>query len=80
MKAHALSLATTTGVAYVACAIFDLLFPPYGMLVALAPYTPMPISGSPIGYLTGFVMFTVMGFVLGGLYGIAWEFWSKRLA
>ena len=80
MKAHAFSLATTMGVAYVACAIFDLLFPPYGMLVALAPHTPMPISGSPIGYLTGFVMFTVMGLVLGGLYGIAWEFWSKRLA
>jgi len=80
MKTHAVSLATTMGVAYVACAIFDLLFPPYGMLVALAPHTPMPISGSPIGYLTGFVMFTVMGLVLGGLYGIAWEFWSKKLA
>ena len=79
-KAYALSLATTLGVAYIGCAIFDVLFPPYGLLVALAPHSPMPIFGSPIGYLTGFVMLTVMGFVLGGLYGIASEFWSKRLA
>ena len=47
MKAHAFSLATTMGVAYIACAIFDVLFPPFGMLVALAPHSPLPIFGSP---------------------------------
>ena len=30
-------------------------------------------------FLTGFALFTVAGFVLGALYGIAWGFWSKRL-
>jgi hypothetical protein len=79
-KVYASSLATTLGVAYIGCVIFDVLLPPYGMLVALAPHTPMPIFGSPLGYLTGFTMFIVMGFVLGALYGIASEFWSKKLA
>ena len=79
MKLHAFSLATTMGVAYLACAIFDILFPPFGMLVALAPHSPLPIYGSPLGFLTGFVMFTVVGFVLGALYGIARDFWSKKL-
>ena len=78
-KVHAFSLATTTGVTYILCAIFDVLFPPFGMLVALAPHSPLPIFGSPLGFLTGFVMFTVVGFVLGGLYGFAWDFWSKKL-
>lgn len=78
-KLHAFSLATTLGVAYILCAIFDMLFPPYGFLVALAPASPWPIYGSPIGYLTGFLMFTVAGFALGALYGIAWRFWSKKL-
>lgn len=80
MKTHAFALATTTGLAYIACAIFDVLFPPYGMLVALAPHSPMPIYGSPLGFLTGFVMFTVAGFVFGALYGFAWGFWSKKLS
>ena len=79
MKAHAFSLATTMGVAYILCAIFDVLFPPFGMLVALAPHSPLPIFGSPLGFLTGFAMFTVAGFVLGALYGSAWDFWSKKL-
>jgi hypothetical protein len=79
MKAHAFSLATTTGVAYILCAIFDVLFPPFGMLRALAPHSPFPIFGSPLGFLAGFAMFTVAGFVLGTLYGIAWDFWSKKL-
>ena len=78
-KVHAFSLATTLGVAYVACAVFDALFPPFGMLAGLASASPWPISGSPLAYLTGFVLFTVAGFVLGALYGIAWGFWSKRL-
>ena len=78
-KLHAFSLATTLGVAYILCAIFDMLFPPYGFLAALAPASPWPIYGSPIGYLTGFLMFTVAGFALGALYGIAWEFWRKKL-
>ena len=72
------SLATTLGVAYIFCAIFDVLFPPFGLLAALAPASPWPISGSPLAFLTGFVLFTVAGFVLGALYGIAWGFWSKR--
>ena len=78
-KLHAFSLATTLGVAYILCAIFDMLFPPYGFLAALAPASPWPIYGSPIGFLTGFVMFTVIGFALGTFYGIAWGFWSKKL-
>jgi hypothetical protein len=78
-KLHSFSLATTVGVAYILCAIFDALFPPFGLLAALAPHSPWPLSGRPLAFLTGFAMFTVAGFVLGALYGIAWGFWSKRL-
>jgi hypothetical protein len=78
-KVHSLSLATTFGVAYILCAIFDALFPPFGMLAALAPASPWPLYGSPLAFLTGFASFVVAGFVLGALYGIAWEFWSKKL-
>ena len=78
-KVHALSLATTLGVAYISCAIFDVLFPPFGLLSALAPASPWPISGSPFAFLTGFALFSVSGFVFGALYGIASKFWSKRL-
>lgn len=78
-KFHALALATTMGIAFILCAIYDALFPPYGMLAALAPASPFPISGSPIGFLTGFVAFTVAGLVLGALYGTAWEFWNRQL-
>lgn len=78
-KVHAFSLATTLGVAYILCAIFDVLFPPFGLLAALAPASPWPISGNPIAFLAGFVLFTATGFVLGALYGIAWGFWSKKL-
>ena len=78
-KVHAFSLATTIGAAYILCVIFDVLFPPFGLLAAIAPASPFPISGSPLALLTGFALFTVAGFVLGALYGIAWEFWNKRL-
>lgn len=78
-KVHALSLATTLGVAFVFCAIFDLLFSPFGLLAALAVASPLPISGSPLAFLTGFALFTVIGFVLGALHGIAWGYWSKKL-
>ena len=78
-KVNAFSLATTLGVAYILCAIFDVMFPPFGLLVVLAPASPWPISGSPLAFLAGFALFTVAGFLLGALYGIAWEFWSKRL-
>ena len=78
-KVHAFSLATTLGVAYVLCAIFDALFPPFGLLAGLASASPWPISGSPLAFLTGLVLFTAAGFLLGALYGIAWGFWSKRL-
>jgi hypothetical protein len=60
-KVHAFSLATTLGVAYVLCAIFDVLFPPFGLLAALAPASPWPIFGTPLAFLTGFVSFTVAG-------------------
>ena len=78
-KVHAFSLATILGVAYILCAIFDVLFPTFGLLAALAPASPWPLYGSPMGFLTGFVMFIVAGFVLGALHGIAWQFWSKKL-
>ena len=78
-KVHALSLTVTMSVAYALCAIFDVMFPPFGLLAALAPASPLPISGSPLAYLTGFALFTVAGFVFGAVHGIAWGFWSKRL-
>lgn len=78
-KVKAFSLATTVGVAYILCAIFDALFPPFGLLAGLASASPWPITGSLLGSLTGFAMFTVAGFVLGALYGFACDFWSKRL-
>ena len=78
-KVHALSLTVTLSVAYSLCAIFDVLFPRFGLLAALAPASPLPISGSLLAYLTGFGLFTVAGFLLGALHGIAWKFWSKRL-
>ena len=78
-KVHALSLTVTLSAAYTLCAIFDILFPRFGLLAALAPTSPLPISGSPLAYLTGFALFTVAGFVFGALHGIAWQFWSKRL-
>ena len=69
----------TLSVAYTLCAIFDVLFPRFGLLAVLAPASPLPISGSPLAYLTGFALFTVAGFVLGAVHGAAWEFWNKRL-
>lgn len=78
-KIHSLSLATTAGVFYILCAIFDALFPPFGLIAAASAHSPRPLFGSPLGFLSGFVTFTVGGFVLGALYGIAWDFWSKRL-
>ena len=78
-KVHALSLTVTMSVAYALCAIFDVLFPPFGLLAALAPASPLPISGSPLAYLTGFALFTVAGLVLGAVHGVAWDFWRKRL-
>ena len=78
-KVNALSLTVTMSVAYALCAIFDVLFPPFGLLAALAPASPLPISGSPLAYLTGFALFTVAGFVFGALHGIALEFWRKKL-
>ncbi len=75
----AFSLATTVGVAYIGCAIFDALFLPYGLLAALAPASPWRLSGSPLGFLVGFASFTVAGFLLGAFHGIASKFWSERL-
>jgi hypothetical protein len=61
------------------CAIFDALFPPFGLIAALSAHSPWPLFGSPLGFLAGFVTFTVAGFVLGALYGTAWEFWKRIL-
>jgi hypothetical protein len=79
-KVYAFSLATTLAIAYIGCAIFDALFPPYGMLVAFGPHSPWPLYGTPTGLLAGFATFAVAGFVLGAIYGMAWEFWQKRVA
>lgn len=78
VKVHALSLATTMAVAFVLCAIYDTLFPPYGLLTALKPISPLPLSGSLTGFLTGLLFFTVAGLGLGGLYGMASGFWTKQ--
>ena len=78
-KVSAFSLATTIAVAYILCAIFDTLFPPFGLLAALAPISPWPISGSLVGYLAGFALFSVAGFVLGALHGFARRFWTNVL-
>ena len=78
-KVHALSLAVTVSLAYTLCAIFDILFPRFGLLAVLAPASPLPIAGNPLAYLTGFALFTVAGLVFGAVHGFAWDFWSKRL-
>ena len=78
-KVSALSLATTLGVTYFFCAIFDFLFPPFGLLAAIASASPLPISGSPLAFVTGFALSTIVGFVLGALHGIAWGYWSKKM-
>lgn len=78
-KVQAFSLATTLGIAYVLCAIFDALFPPFGLIRWLSQASPWPLYGSPAGFLTGFVMFTAAGFALGAIHGAAKVFWSKRL-
>ncbi len=78
-KVPAFSLATTLAVTYIFCAGFDALFPPFGLIAALAPASPWPISGSALGFLTGFAMFIGAGFALGALHGITTEFWRERL-
>jgi hypothetical protein len=74
---YALSMATTGAVVYVLCVIFDALFPPYGLVALLAPASPWPLAGSPMGYATGFILFALAGYVLGGIYGAAWRYWSR---
>ena len=78
-KVHALSLAVTVSVAYALCAVVEVMFPRFGLLAALAPASPLPISGSPLAYLTGFALFTAAALVFGAVHGVAWDFWSKRL-
>ena len=53
-------------------------FAVYG--TSVSAHGPWPPFGRPLGFLSGFVTFTVGGLVLGALYGIAWDFWSKRLS
>lgn len=78
-KINAFALATTLGVAYVLCAIYDTLFPPYGLLRLLAPVSPIPIMGSAAGLAVGLAMFVIAGFVLGAIHGIATRYWGKAL-
>ena len=77
-SAYAASMATTAAAVYILCAIFDALFPPYGLLAFLAPASPWPLVGSPLSYAASFVSFTLAGYVLGGIYGTAWRYWSGR--
>ncbi|MGD9878502.1 MAG: hypothetical protein AB7U95_00045 [Reyranella sp.] len=78
-KVSGYSLATTFAVAYVLCSIFDAVFPPYGLLAALAPASPWPLTNGLRGFLTGLIVFTVAGFVLGAIHGAASGFWNKRV-
>ena len=78
-NAYGLSMATTAAVVYVLCAVFDALFPPYGLLAFLAPASPWPLGDSPAGYAMGLILFTLAGYVLGGIYGTAWRYWSRGL-
>ena len=78
-KVHALSLTVTVTVAFALCVIVDVLSPRFGLLAALAPASPLPLSGSPLAYLTGFALFTAAGLMFGAVHGIAWDFWNKRL-
>ena len=78
-KVHALSLTVTVSVAYAFCAIVDVMFPRFGLLAVLAPASPLPISGSPLAYLTGLALFIAAGLMFGAVHGIAWDFWTKRL-
>ena len=78
---YAASLATTFGVVFIFCEIFDALFTaPFGFIRWIQPASPLPITGCVTAALTGFVMFIVVGFLVGDLYGIASTFWTKRLA
>ena len=78
-KVSAFSLATTLGVAYILCAIFDALYPPYGLLAVLAPASPWPLSGGLRGSVTGIGVFMVAGFVLGALHGSVSGSWRRIL-
>ena len=78
-KINAFAMATTLGVAYVLCAIFDTLFPPYGLLRLLEPVSPWPIMGSAIGLAVGLAVFVSAGFVFGAIHGSASRYWGKTL-
>ena len=78
-KINAFAMATTLGVAYVLCAIFDTLFPPYCLLRLLTPVSPWPMMGSATGLAVGLAVFVIAGFVLGAIHGIASRYWSKTL-
>ena len=49
-KLQSFSLATTTGVFYILCAIFDALFPPFGLIAAVSPHSSAPL-GEPARFL-----------------------------
>ena len=46
-KVDLFSLATTAGVFYILCAIFDALFPPFGLIAAVSTHSPWPLFWEP---------------------------------
>lgn len=77
LHTHGMSLASTAAVAYVLCAIFDAVFAPAGLLGLFSQVSPWPLVGTPAGYAAGFTTFAIGGYVLGAIYGAAWQFWSR---
>ena len=51
-KPYVYARATTGAVVYIPCALFNVLFPPYGLIAWLAPASPWPLAGGPLGALT----------------------------
>ena len=74
------ALATTFSVAYVACFIFDRLFPPFGLLALASQASPWPLVGGFWSVAAGLILFATAGFVLGAIHALALAFWHKRLS
>ena len=55
-KVHSFSLASAAGVFYILCAIFDALFPPFGLIATVSAHSPSPLFGSPLGFLSEYVI------------------------
>ena len=77
-KVNLFSLATTAGVFYILCAIFDAPFPPFGLIAAVSTHSPWPLL-EPAQLPERICDVRRRGLAPGALYGIAWDFWNKRL-